>query len=181
MTNKKNEKKKFRKKKLGNQGFSLVELIIVIAITAILVGVIAPMLIKILEKSRVAADRGMLDAVCAAITYSSVERRVQDDAASVNYLKSCISSPTALESVPTDCVLYEAILDKLGWEDLSAATYRQKIKSAHTSSSQIFIQYKGGVENPIALWITYTDSEAERDTSEQATNYTTIVKNIAIN
>lgn len=169
-----------KKENLNNRGFSLVELIIVIAITAILVGVIAPMLIKILEKSRVAADRSMLDAISSAIVFSSSERRVQDDAASVNYLKSCVSSPTALESVPTDSVLYNAILEKLGWDDLSAATYRQKIKSAHTSSSQIFIQYKGGMDNPVAIWITYTDAEAGRDTSEQATNYTNIEKNIAI-
>ena len=42
--------------KLGNKGFSLVELIVVIAIMAVLVGVLAPTLIKNIEKSRESKD-----------------------------------------------------------------------------------------------------------------------------
>lgn len=43
-------------KKLNNKGFSLVELIIVIAIMAILVGVLAPQFIKYVEQSRRSND-----------------------------------------------------------------------------------------------------------------------------
>lgn len=39
-------------KKLNNKGFSLVELIIVIAIMAVLIGVLAPQYLKYVERSR---------------------------------------------------------------------------------------------------------------------------------
>ena len=41
-----------KQKSLTNKGFSLVELIIVIAIMAVLVGVLAPQFLKYVEQSR---------------------------------------------------------------------------------------------------------------------------------
>lgn len=43
-------------KKMNNKGFSLVELIIVIAIMAVLMGVLAPQLLKYVEDSRAQSD-----------------------------------------------------------------------------------------------------------------------------
>ena len=48
-------------KRLGNKGFSLVELIVVIAIMAVLVGVLAPTLIRNVEKSRESKDAQNVD------------------------------------------------------------------------------------------------------------------------
>ncbi len=45
------------KKEMNNKGFSLVELIIVIAIMVILIAVLAPQYLKYVEKSRVSSDQ----------------------------------------------------------------------------------------------------------------------------
>ena len=52
--------------KNSNKGFSLVELIIVIAIMAILVGVLAPQYIKYVERSRSSMDQNTASAVMGA-------------------------------------------------------------------------------------------------------------------
>lgn len=56
-----------KKENMNNKGFSLVELIIVIAIMAILIVVLAPQYLKYVEKSRLAADQasiqGYIDAM----------------------------------------------------------------------------------------------------------------------
>lgn len=54
-------------KKLGNKGFSLVELIVVIAIMAVLVGVLAPTLIKNIEKSRESKDAQNIEQIKSAV------------------------------------------------------------------------------------------------------------------
>ena len=57
----------------NNKGFSLVELIIVIAIMAILVGVMAPQLIKYIEKTNVSSDVQLCDSVRTAIMTAALD------------------------------------------------------------------------------------------------------------
>ena len=59
-------------KKMNNKGFSLVELIIVIAIMAILVAVLAPTYLKFVERSRKSTDcQNVAEAITAIQTYAA--------------------------------------------------------------------------------------------------------------
>ena len=56
-----------KQRELNNKGFSLIELIVVIAIMAILVGAMAPQVTKYIEKSRKAADAQALGTLYTAV------------------------------------------------------------------------------------------------------------------
>ncbi len=61
----------------NNKGFSLVELIIVIAIMAVLVGVLAPTYLQYVEKSKKSNDVSTVDSIVNAIEISAIDPTVQ--------------------------------------------------------------------------------------------------------
>lgn len=62
----------------NNKGFSLVELIVVIAIMAVLVGVLAPTLLRYVEKSRIQKDASAVAEVVQAARIAVAEETVND-------------------------------------------------------------------------------------------------------
>lgn len=61
------------KKKMNDKGFSLVELIIVIAIMAVLVGILAPQYLKYVETSRQSSDISNVDEMISAVEIYSAD------------------------------------------------------------------------------------------------------------
>lgn len=77
--------------KMNNGGFSLVELIVVIAIMAVLVGVLAPTLIGNIEKSREAKDLQNLDSIRQAVVTSIADEATWNQVMSAMGTNSVIS------------------------------------------------------------------------------------------
>lgn len=66
---------------MKNKGFSMVELIIVIAIMAVLAGFLAPMLVKYINKSRLSVDIDTGNAIAKAIMIAIADQDARDNAA----------------------------------------------------------------------------------------------------
>ena len=62
----------------GNKGFSLLELIIVIAIMAVLVGFIVPQYMKYVNKSKLANDKQVITAIHNALAAAILDENIAD-------------------------------------------------------------------------------------------------------
>ena len=71
--------KKLANRKKDNKGFSLVELIIVIAIMAILVGIVGTQVIPYISKSKVAKDQQVLNSISTAAVTAYSENGATGD------------------------------------------------------------------------------------------------------
>lgn len=65
-------------KKMNNKGFSLVELIVVIAIMAVLIGVLAPQFLRYVEKSRLQKDNQAISEIAQATKTAMGNEKVYD-------------------------------------------------------------------------------------------------------
>lgn len=69
---------KLFKKKGNNKGFSLVELIVVVAIMAVLLGVLVPTLIRHVESSKLGKDKQALDNLKEAVEIALANEKYMD-------------------------------------------------------------------------------------------------------
>lgn len=90
----KNVFKKLGKKQKNNKGFSLVELIVVIAIMAVLVGVLAPQLMKYVEKSREATDIQNCDSIASALKAYYADKEDLTAPVAINVTKDGVAETT---------------------------------------------------------------------------------------
>ncbi len=130
----------------NNKGFSLVELIIVIAIMAILVGVMAPQLIKYIEKTNESADTQLCDSVRTAVITASMDPDVVRETG-----EGLAGNGTyALDKCFAGSKTKSAAYDILGVTDPSSLKIKSKAASGKTISVII--------ENSNTVTVKLTDS-----------------------
>ncbi|MEG1902006.1 MAG: prepilin-type N-terminal cleavage/methylation domain-containing protein [Clostridium sp.] len=95
-------------KKKNNKGFSLIELIIAIAILVILTGLLAPQFMRYMEKSREAKDMQALDTV-----YGAVQVALADEAAYKDVQTKMVKGGT-LEPLNTSGMTLTALIAEKG-------------------------------------------------------------------
>lgn len=68
--------KRTERKENANKGFSLVELIVVIAIMAVLIGILAPQFLKYVERSRQSTDKQNVQEIISALEVYNIDEQV---------------------------------------------------------------------------------------------------------
>ena len=147
----------------SNKGFSLVELIIVIAIMAILVGLLVPFLIVYVEKTNVSSDIQLADTIRSAMLCASTDARVVEDPASQPYLNDMESDYYDVTSIGSS-VLKDSFEEIIG---MSVADIPSHVRSAHGSGCQCLVKIEGG---GVAVKLTETDCTGKKHYTN-ASNY----------
>lgn len=146
----------------NKKGFSLVELIIVIAIMALLIGFMAPVLIKYIEKTKVSSDIQLADTVRTAVEIAITDAKVVSDPNSQPFLTMMESSGgMSLDNATfnaTTSVLLESLTDSIGSTPSDVTDY---LRSSHGASKCIVTTTNGIV----TVTFTCTDMTAGYDDS----------------
>ena len=159
-------------KETKNKGFSLVELIIVIAIMAILVAVMVPVLLRYIEKTKVSSDTQLADTVRGAFLCAVTDAKVLSDPDStpfINQLETTGMNADDNNFRTTPSVMRDSVEEILG---IPLSNLNQNIKSAHDPGARFFVQASGG---NVIVTILYTDRNGKKDKSTNTPNNDIVV------
>ena len=147
-----------KQKSLTNKGFSLVELIIVIAIMAVLIVVLAPQYIKYLDKSKISADTQLADNVRNAITNTLLDPAVTDNVPAAGTPDTKLPEPGA---GATD--FWKNVYDVLGETSYANLVANLKYDNDTTATTPVEIQYAVDAQKNVTVKIVngkYTGTNA---------------------
>ena len=149
----------------NNKGFSLVELIIVIAILAILVGVMAPLLYIYVSRTKVSADIQLCDSIQEAIVYAMSDPDVvnADDSSKSQIDQICSGNKVALDTIG-DSEFSRCVNDTMGYDVFSVSGNREH---------EVFTQFYDG---KYYVWINGSDASG-KDNNVMTADNASLVEN----
>ncbi len=131
-----------KKENMNNKGFSLVELIIVIAIMAILIVVLAPQYLKYVEKSRVSSDQATIVEYINAMQVLAADPDVTLTAPAAGGVSSYTLTSAASATAITVSNDLADLLEDEGMLDATAAAGADLQSTAYTGANlQIVLSY----------------------------------------
>lgn len=135
--------------KLNNKGFSLVELIVVIAIMAILVGVLAPSVLGQLDKAKVAKDKQTIDTIATAVVVAYTDPDISGPKSIVSYPLS--TSNTEYTGTPNIHSFMDVIHTTVGYTQVSIESNEYKDADAitieiNTTTNKVKVKLMAGTE-----------------------------------
>ena len=151
----------------NNKGFSLVELIIVIAIMAVLVGVLAPTYLQYVEKSKKSNDVSTVDSIVNACEIGAIDPVVMSDTTGTLTI-TVTNSGITYDPINANSAWSQAVADAIGtgadvtlkssnWDDAAAAKKNsvQIVATRDVSTGKVAFTYGA---NTAGTFKTYASS-----------------------
>ena len=135
---------KAKNEKKDNRGFSLVELIIVIAIMAILVGVVGTQVIPYISKSKAAKDQQVLNSISTAGVTAYSENGLTGDLTIANVFATTLSGDA--KKVADDIILTSGFADLDAFKNALGADGKDNITAVSFKVTAIRLKQKSHIQ-----------------------------------